>query len=206
MSSFKFCIAIHSSIPCLLCRARKKAAYTAVTDRNWNAAGEQGACCDPADPARDFREQGAGCDGPTKWPLDLVSGVLGVQLHTEAPTIQWTSGQHTVLPYAPQEGEDQDTNALKKDLEYVKVLAALPESTPGSDTAMFLSKHDNHTQLLSVSREALSMNKVVVIRGYVDTEGFEFSPEGLYNAFQTSDNLKLDCHGMCGAILYAFVF
>lgn len=33
-------------------------------------------------------------------------------------------------------------------------------------------------------------------------EGFEFSLEGLYNAFQSSENLILQTHGTCEGIVY----
>ncbi|KAF8418644.1 hypothetical protein L210DRAFT_3655529 [Boletus edulis BED1] len=151
---------------------------------------------DASAPARDLCEKGIGCNEEAEIPLDLVTGVRGVQLHADAPTVQWTSGQRTVLPYLPEETDNGVVNTLDDDLQYVQALATLSESTPKSDAVAFLSKHDGHERLLSAAREALSMNKSIVVRGYVSTNNFDFSSEGLYDAFQTSEKMRLDCHDM----------
>ena len=106
-----------------------------------------------------------------------------------------------VLPYLPKETEDGVINVLDDDQEYIVDLAQFPDATPGSNFVAFLSRHDSHLQLVEAAREALLLNKTVVIQGYVDTQNFKFSMEGLYNAFQTSEKGQLKCHGAYGLIV-----
>ena len=123
---------------------------------------EQGTSCN-ASPAPEVRAQRVTCGGLLDQSLDFVTGVLGVQVLADSPTIQWTSGHQTVLPYLPKETEHSVRNMLENDRKYIEELAGLLESTPASDSVVFLSKHDSLKQLINKARKALSLGKTVVV-------------------------------------------
>ncbi|KAH0825904.1 hypothetical protein J3R83DRAFT_7657 [Lanmaoa asiatica] len=130
---------------------------------------------------------------PTLVQLDQATGVLGVQVAKSAPTVRWSSGQITVLPYV--EGE-QGENALQQDQAYTEGLAKCPESLPPTDLVVFLSKDASSMDLLTAAREGLSNNKSVVIRGIVDTHGFEFTEAGMYDEFACLPDRVMKVHDM----------
>ncbi|KAG6369037.1 hypothetical protein JVT61DRAFT_15614 [Boletus reticuloceps] len=134
---------------------------------------------------------------PPKDPLDLVTGVHGVQVSSNALTVTWTSGQRTVLPYL--EGRDKRRkriNLLQPEAEYVKDMTALPECRVSSDFVQFLDGNLPKSALLKAAREALSLNKAVVIRGFLDVTGFELSMDGLMDEFNTLPTRPVGIHDM----------
>ena len=127
--------------------------------------------------------------------MDFVTGVLGIQVDARAETVVWTSGQRTVLPYLPRKTPRRKLvkNALEIDAKYARHLAGLPECKPGSELVEFLDK--NARGLLRPALEALSRNKSVVVRGYIDTHGFNFTLEDLEDELSISPNRPIKAHG-----------
>lgn len=132
---------------------------------------------------------------PEPYPLDQTTGVIGVQVDSSAETVQWFSGQKTILPYAEVQGDDGPLNELQVDKKYVEDLARCPESLPPSDLVTYLSKGENPAELVTAARRALSENKTVVVREFVDTHGFEFTESGMYNEFSCLPDRALKAHG-----------
>lgn len=127
---------------------------------------------------------------------DLVTGVLGVQVSHKADTVSWTSGQTTVLPYLEGDGTGRSTNALQRDRDFVADLAHAPEALPSSDLVVFLPKDMAEEELLQAVREALSRNKTVVIRGYIDTKDFELTEEQLQKKYSIFVDRTVEPQGM----------
>ena len=127
---------------------------------------------------------------------DLVTGVLGVQVSANADTVSWTSGQRTVLPYLENASGGRTSNALQVDRDYVADLARAPEALPSSDLVVFLSRDMEEQGLLQAAQEALSRNKTVVIRGYVDTKGFQLTEEELWKRFSIFVDRPVEPQGM----------
>lgn len=127
---------------------------------------------------------------------DLVTGILGVQVDDRAPTVEWSSGQLTVLPFLPIQGRKRRLrNVLKKDAHYTASMATFPEAVPSSSQVVFLDKGMDKQDLFILAREALSCDKVVVVRDYVDTHGFEFTLDGLENHFTVTPHTAIQVHG-----------
>lgn len=124
---------------------------------------------------------------------DLVTAILGVQVDAVSETVRWTSGQVTVLPYL--EDDDEVKNILHADQAYVEQLAKLPECTPSSQLVVFLENTMAKSDLLKAAREALSNNKTVVVRRFMDVSGLEFTVESLDESFMTFPDSKLQVHG-----------
>ena len=114
---------------------------------------------------------------------DLVTGVLGLQVSANAETVTWTSGQVTVLPYLQHGSTHCTKNLLQKDRDYVADLTRAPVALPSSDLVAFLSGDTEEQDLLQATRTALSTNRTVVIRGCVDTKGFELMEEELWKKY-----------------------
>jgi hypothetical protein len=127
---------------------------------------------------------------------DLVTGVLGVQVSANAEMVSWTSGQRTVLPYLENGSRARTKNVLQQDRDYVADLARAPEALPFSDLVVFLSKDTEEEALLQAAREALSRNKTVVVRGYVDTKGFELTEEELWKRYSIFVDRPVEPQGM----------
>lgn len=142
------------------------------------------------------------CSGPTLVPetpeaTDLVSGVLGIQLDSRAPTVYWTSGQQTVLPFLPKvTRKHRMKNVLSNDARYVRDLAKFPESGPHSSLVVYLDKGLNKIDLFKAAREALSHNKTVIVKDFVETHGFKFTLEDLEDNFMVSPLRPVEAHGM----------
>ena len=128
-------------------------------------------------------------------PTDFVTGVLGVQVDARAETVEWTSGQRTIVLYLPRKTprRKQLKNALEVDAKYTRQLATLPECKPGSELVEFLDK--DARDLVKAAREALSRNKSVVVRDYVDTHGFDFTLEDLEEELSISRHRPVEAHG-----------
>ena len=125
---------------------------------------------------------------------DLVTGILGVQVHPRASTVEWTSGQKTVVPFLPKRDKKRRLrNILENDARYVKDLAKLPAAGPSSSQVSFLDK--NTRELFKHAHEALSQDKVVVVRDYVNTHGFEFNTQDLDEHFGVAPNRPVQAHG-----------
>lgn len=138
---------------------------------------------------------------PPHDPLDLVTGICGVQISKHAPSVTWRSGQKTILPYL--DGRDKNhrkINLLQRDARHVQDLADIPESQPSSEYVVFLDQSMPKPELLKASREALSMNKTVVIKGHLDIAGFNLSMEGLASEFCTLPARPIGVHGMCSSV------
>lgn len=123
--------------------------------------------------------------------------MLGVQVDARAATVSWTSGQKTVVPFLPHvDRRRRISNLLFKDAKYVMELAQLPESGPSSPLVAHLDKDMGRTGLFQAAREALSYNKAVVVRDFVDNHGFCFTLEGLEEEFSISPHRPVQAHGM----------
>ena len=139
--------------------------------------------------------------GPSTAPdasrnLDLVTDVLGVQVDGRASTIEWASGQRTVLPFLPKRTRNRRLrNLLENDARYATNLAKLPEAGPSSAVVAYLDKTTPKHDLFKAARNALSLNKTVVVPGYVDTESFDFTVEGLEEYFGISPHKPVQAHG-----------
>ena len=134
---------------------------------------------------------------PPNDPLDLITGIKGVQISKDAPTVTWSSGQKTVLPFL--EGRDKRRrkfNLLQQEARYVKDMAGLPECNESSDFVVFLDRNMPRPELLNAAREALSLNKAVVIRGFLEDTGFDLTMEGLTKEFNTLPGHPIGVHGM----------
>lgn len=128
--------------------------------------------------------------------MDLVTGILGVQIDARAPTVEWTSGQRTVLPFLPKRDKRRRMrNLLNNDARYTRDLAKLPEAGPHSSQVSFLDKNLDGLELVKLAQEALSQDKVVVVRGYVDTHGFQFNVEDLNAHFSVTPHRPVQAHG-----------
>lgn len=125
-----------------------------------------------------------------------MDNVLGVQLDANAPTAEWTSGHRTVLPFLPNIiGNAASQNILAQDARYVADMAKIPEAGPCSSLVTWLDKNMPKTDLFSAAREALSLNKSVVVKGYVDFGSFELTPTHLEEHFMISPHSPVDAHG-----------
>jgi hypothetical protein len=137
--------------------------------------------------------------------LDLVTGILGVQVDSRASTIRWTSGQETILPFFPKlNRKRQPKNLLQKDSEYVSDMAKWPHCTLSSPLVVILDKNTNRSDLYKAARNALSCNKTVVVKGYVDTHGFEFTLKDLDEYFMVTPHRAVQVHGKSRLELHQF--
>ena len=135
---------------------------------------------------------------------DLIAGILGVQVDARAPTIEWTSGQRTVLPFLSKDArKDVVQNILAQDARYVADMANLPEAGPSSSLVVYLDKALRKPELLKAAREALSHSKSVIVKNFVDTGSFNFTLEDLEEHFMISPRMPIEAHG---ASLFSALF
>ena len=144
----------------------------------------------PSNPAGPSTAPDASCN------LDLVTNLLSVQVDGCASTIEWASGQRTVLPFLPKRTRNHLLcNLLENDARYTTNLAKLPEAGPSSAVVTYLDKTMPKHDLFKAARNALSLNKTIVVPGYVDTESFNFTVKGLEEYFGISPHKPVQAHG-----------
>ncbi|KAF8414349.1 hypothetical protein L210DRAFT_3514070, partial [Boletus edulis BED1] len=114
--------------------------------------------------------------------LDLITGILGVQVDICSLTIEWTSGQRTVLPFLPR---------AIKDLGVRNVLAQ-----DASSLVVFLDKNTSKTELFKAAREALSLSKSVLVKNFVDSGSFEFTIDNLEEHLMISPRMPVKAQGI----------
>ncbi|KAJ3792486.1 hypothetical protein GGU11DRAFT_749978 [Lentinula aff. detonsa] len=112
---------------------------------------------------------------PTLPPVDLLSDVIGQQVHESAQTIAWPCGWETVLPTAIQDG----VNVLEPDAERVRWMADTRNAVPSErSNVKYLDKaaygKKNKGALIDDIRKLNGQNYVVVISGGVDDHGKKF--------------------------------
>lgn len=135
-------------------------------------------------------------DSDTSRKTDLVTNILGIQVDARASTIEWASGQHTVLPFLPKHNRNRHVlNLLANDARYAADLAKLPQAGASSSLVVYLDNTMPKTKLFTAAREAMSLNKTVVIPGYVDTDSFDFSLEDLQEHLSISPHQPIEAHG-----------
>ena len=119
-----------------------------------------------------------------------------MQIDARASTVEWTSGQHTVLPFLPKRDKRRRMrNVLENNACYAQDLAKLPEAGPHSSQVTFLDKNTDGSELFKLAQEALSQDKAVVVRGYVDTHGFDFNIGDLHAYFSVTPHRPIKAHG-----------
>lgn len=128
---------------------------------------------------------------------DLVTGILGIQVDSRAKTVRWTNGQRTVLPFLrkPNRNRNIAQNLLANDARYAAELATLPEAAPNSSLVAYLDKAHDKFDLYEAARQALASNKSVVIKGYVDTSGFQFNTVDLQKHYGVIPDRPVQAHG-----------
>ncbi|KAF8418657.1 hypothetical protein L210DRAFT_3655539 [Boletus edulis BED1] len=131
---------------------------------------------------------------PTR--LDLVEGVLGVQVSQGSKTIEWKDGPKTVLPYLPVLGKGKVVNALQVDRAYVNDLARLPGSMLGSNNMAYVPKSTERKALVSQIRDHLAEGRTVVLRDYGNVDDFDFSLKGLLEEFGCFPDRIIQAHDM----------
>ncbi|KAI9452915.1 hypothetical protein HD554DRAFT_2179724 [Boletus coccyginus] len=129
-------------------------------------------------------------------PRDITLGVIGTQVGHGAKTVQWTDGPLTILPYLGKKRGGSIRNVLSKDAKYVSNMADFPAANLQSELVVFLDRRMAKCDLLSAAREALSSNKTVVIRGYMEDETFAFTMEELSDHFMSSPDKPMGVHDM----------
>lgn len=134
---------------------------------------------------------------PASQKTDLVTDILGIQVDARASTVQWSSGQRTVLPFLPKRARNRRLiNVLAKDARYVRDLATLPEADLSSTLVTYLDKNVSKQELFKAACEALSRNKTVVAKGYVDTHSFDFNLIDLEEHLRISPHRPVEAHGL----------
>lgn len=124
-----------------------------------------------------------------------MEGILGVQVPQQAKAVQWKGGPRTVLPHLVGRRKDKETNLLKKDRKYVSDLANLPQSMIADDLVAFLPNSMRRKELLEAMRGQLSQGKTVVLKGFVKTNDFQLSEEGLSDDFGCFPDRVIHIHG-----------
>ena len=90
--------------------------------------------------------------------------VLGIQIDIHASTVQWSSGQCTVLPFLPKlPCSHHILNALESDTQFAEDLAKLPEAGLSSLLIVYLDKSTPKNALFKATYQALSLNKTLLI-------------------------------------------
>ncbi|KAG1722728.1 uncharacterized protein EDB91DRAFT_1255925 [Suillus paluster] len=100
----------------------------------------------------------------TNLDMDLASDIIGIEVPEQSETIQWSDGRTTVLPCIWEGG----VNICHNDAEFVKFLAQLPESCPGSAHVVHAHYRDwssKPMELCELVNEALRDGKVFLLRG-----------------------------------------
>ena len=96
--------------------------------------------------------------------VDLIANVLGIQIDIHAPTVEWSSGQCTVLPFLPKlPCSHHILNALESDTQFAEDLAKLPEAGLSSLLIVYLDKSTPKNALFKATYQALSLNKTLLI-------------------------------------------
>lgn len=122
--------------------------------------------------------------------------MLGVQIDARAPTVDWTSGQWTVLPFLPKVNRNgRLLNVLENDARFTQDLAKLPEAGPSSALVVQLDKNMSKIELFKAAREALSLNKAVLVKGFIDVGSFDFTLKDLEEHFMISPHRQVEVHG-----------
>ncbi|KAF8549165.1 hypothetical protein OG21DRAFT_1500591 [Imleria badia] len=217
-------VAVDAALKCIQ-DTNQLASLDPSPSMNEHRAADAGECIPPINPELEFEPSGCLEDRPRNSPLpptipsspltdlseftvdefdpsdnprlDFVTDVLGVQVCVNAEQIEWTSGQHSILPYLEVENDDGKVeNLLMHDQQYVQGLARLPESQPSSSLVLFLDRHMKKFDLVNAARDGLSRNKAVVVRGFLDVDGFEFTMAGLVEEFNTLPNRPMEVHDM----------
>ncbi|KAI9568693.1 hypothetical protein HD554DRAFT_2038690 [Boletus coccyginus] len=120
-------------------------------------------------------------------------GIISTQVGHGAKTIQWSDGSLTILTYLGKKWGGGIRNVLK-DVKYISDMADFPVVNLQSKLIIFpnqrMAKHD----LLSTAHEALSSNKTVIIRGYMEDETFAFTIEELSGHFMSSPDKSMAVH------------
>ena len=128
-------------------------------------------------------------------PCDVTLGIIGTQVGQGAKTVQWTDGPLTTLPYLGKKWGGTVRNVLSKDASYVSDMANFPVASPQSELVVFLDRRMFRHDLVNAARDALSRNKTVVIRGYMEDETFDFTMEALSDCFMASPDKPMNVHG-----------
>lgn len=106
------------------------------------------------------------------------------------------NGPHTTLPYLPRSDRKQHAyNKLSKDARYVRDLANLLESCSSSSLVVYLDKDMNRAELLKAAWDALSQNKSVIIKDFINTNSFEFTLNDLEEHYNISPHRPVETHG-----------
>ncbi|KAG2336299.1 hypothetical protein BDR05DRAFT_1005990 [Suillus weaverae] len=101
--------------------------------------------------------------------MDLASDIIGVQVPEQAETVKWSDGRTTVLPCIWEDG----VNICKDDVEYVKFLAQLPQSLPGSAYvvhAQYCDWSSKPKELRELVNAALRKGKCFLLHGCPESE------------------------------------
>ncbi|KAG1828889.1 hypothetical protein DFJ58DRAFT_737581 [Suillus subalutaceus] len=119
-----------------------------------------------ADPAKDGSvsdiEVSDGMTAPRNY--DLTVGLLGKEVPSNSPIIQWKDGHRTILPAVYDDDKNNLCDAV--DIQIIKYLAHSPVSAPDSQYVTHLSHNDiTENDIQDIVGDSLSQNKPVVIRG-----------------------------------------
>ncbi|KAG2353406.1 hypothetical protein BDR07DRAFT_1496320 [Suillus spraguei] len=96
--------------------------------------------------------------------MDLASDIIGVQVHEKSETVKWSDGHTTILPCIWEDG----VNVCKDDVAYVKFLAQLPQSLPGSAHVIhgqYCDWSSKPTELCELVNATLRQGKCFLLRG-----------------------------------------
>lgn len=127
-------------------------------------------------------------------PKDLVEGVLGFEVHHRSPTVAWSNGVKTIVPFIPSR---RGVNELEDDAADVIALAQCPVATPDSapDCIQFFTREEAQSAtFVADARAAIAQDKVVVLLGFQPDAAAEFSIEAI-ESLGLKPALEVEAHG-----------
>ncbi|KIK63410.1 hypothetical protein GYMLUDRAFT_241893 [Collybiopsis luxurians FD-317 M1] len=143
---------------------------------------------------RDHQMSRAYCTAPPIVPnVDLLSDVVGRQVHNTAATITWPCGWRTIVPTGMENG----INVLEPDAERVRWMADPRNAVPRErSNVKYLHKaayKKNNGALIDDIRKLNAQNYVVVVSGGVDDHGKKFECyEDIKTEYSLGINKSLD--------------
>ncbi|KAG1722732.1 uncharacterized protein EDB91DRAFT_1255929 [Suillus paluster] len=128
--------------------------------------------------------------------MDLAAGLIGFQVPEQSQTITWANGCTTVLPCVWEDGKNK---CEPNDVDIVRYLAQLPESTPDSEHIIHLRSSDwcsRPKELRERVCAGLRAGKGVVIRADGNTQAQALTAERLDEEFGISPQMSVIAHDL----------
>ncbi|KIK54305.1 hypothetical protein GYMLUDRAFT_906443 [Collybiopsis luxurians FD-317 M1] len=110
--------------------------------------------------------------------IDLVSDIVGKQIHPSAALQKWPNGWVTPLPTLVRSFNGQDINILDRDARHVKWMADPRNVTQSQDSLVQYFEESNYTddmEKIEGIRNLLAKGNVVVLRNSVQATGKKIS-------------------------------